>query len=168
MVLPWINLGPSPKWLSVDRVIETYAEKTGGLVRFLGEVTVRTPHGRDGPDTFSTTPVAVFWQERISNPEHSHYFGLFHGRSGLHITNAACVAEGIWRGAMHSATGEVVFSRYRHDMRGPEDGSFHVDGGRDYLKMSGKRLGVPVTLAVNDGWWTIVEMHLNLNPEGHT
>lgn len=161
MPLPWINVGPVPPWLDVERIIDHYATKSGGSVCFLGELTVRTERGRNGPDTYSTAPVAVFWQERLIDPSHSHYFGLYLGRAGLMIADGSSVASGTWNGLMHKTTGEIVFSRYVHDFRHPSDESFFVDGGRDYFKTTNAEEAVTVRLSVIDGWWTVVAMNLD-------
>ncbi|RYD62755.1 MAG: hypothetical protein EOP83_13780 [Verrucomicrobiaceae bacterium] len=128
-MLPWVNLGEWPTWLKVREVERRYAQSSGGPVRFLSEMTIRT---RD--NGWSERPVAVFWQQNRVREEYSNYFGLLDQAGGVMITNAKSVAEGAWNGMMHPVTGEVVFSRYRHDYRSSEDGTVNVDGGRDYFK----------------------------------
>jgi hypothetical protein len=106
---------------------------------------------------WSEQPMAVFWQEKLLRPDHSHYFAIFRGSFGAMITSGLSVAEGTWDGIMHPGTGEVVFSRFRHDFRGTKDDTIVVDGGRDYFKVARNKGGIFVKLAVIDGWWRIVE-----------
>jgi hypothetical protein len=65
------------------------------------------------------------------------YFGISTRSGRAMIYNADKVAEGIWGGLLHVPSGEVIFSRYRHDFRGFSFGGPDVDGGRDYVRIVG-------------------------------
>lgn len=145
---PWINMGPAPQWLNVKKIEEHYEKQTGGAVKFIGQLTCKTNRG------WTERPRSVFWQEKPPRPEYSNYFGLVvDEHNTVYISDGSSVAEGTWNGMMDRATGEVIFSRYRHDMRGfdsPDaDKEAFVDGGRDYGRYGyGKEMPMSVTLRV--------------------
>lgn len=141
-MIPWINMGEWPSWLQVYNVEQIYGAQAGGACLYVGSMCVS---GRSGG--YSDTPVEIFWQEKRARPEYSHYFGLYRQGGQAMITNAGSVAEGVWAGMMCDETGEIVFSRYRHDMRHSKTGRFFVDGGRDYMR-SGGTGGIHVLLKV--------------------
>lgn len=148
-VRPWINMGPAPDWLNVRRIEEHYEKQTGGAVKFIGQLTCKTARG-----DWSERPRAVFWQEKPPRPEYSNYFGLVvDEHNTVYISDGSSVADGTWNGLMDRETGEVVFSRYRHDFRGFEssgaDKNAFVDGGRDYGRFGyGDVMPKSVTLKV--------------------
>jgi hypothetical protein len=133
-MLTWINMGEQPAFVDVEKVEQRYAERTGGACKFIGMLTIKTQTG------WSDDPVAVFWQEKVADPTHSNYFGLYVQARSLMICNAISVAEGEWSGVLDHTTGEIVFSRYRHDYRQSRSGTVFADGGRDYFRGSGKYL----------------------------
>lgn len=149
-IRPWINMGPAPDWLNIKKVEAHYEQQTGGAVKFIGNLTCKTARG------WTERPRAVFWQEKPPRPEYSNYFGLVvDEHNTLYISDGSSVAEGTWNGMMDRTTGEVIFSRYRHDMRGfdsPEaDKEAFVDGGRDYGRYgygNDKEMPQSVTLRV--------------------
>jgi hypothetical protein len=126
----WINMGDILYGANIQKVTEEYAKDTGGDCRFVGCLCLK---GKSG----YTDRVLTFWQEKPARPEYSNYFGLFRNTNGTMITNAVSIAEGTWDGLADPETGEVLFSRDRHDFRRSKSGKFTVDGGRDYLKISG-------------------------------
>lgn len=149
-MIGWLNLGDYPTWLHVDKVIEHYRERSGGDCRFLAELTTRDHRG-----IWSEVPRAIFWQEKLIDPTHSHYFGVFssgrRGQESAMITDGSSVAEVVWHG-LQAASGEIIFSRFRHDFRESRDGTCTVDGGQDYGKYSGN--GRPVSIRIVDGQFT--------------
>lgn len=114
---------------------------------------------RDGG--WSETPISVFWQEKLADPSHSHYFGLYRetflGSEGrLLITNASSAVEGDWD-AVQAASGEVIFSRWRHDYRTSADGTAMVDGGRDYFRFHAHGLAKLVKVKLDGPDFVLVE-----------
>lgn len=125
----WINKGAQHTVIDITKAEEHY-----GAI-YIADLCIKNKNG-----DYAEEPLSVFYQP---NPrldlKHTHYFGLFYSpRSGLPmITNAIDVSEGIWNGAV-ADSGEIVFSRWRHDYRTSVDGSVMVDGGRDYFKYSAR------------------------------
>ena len=117
--------------------------------------------GRGG---WVNNPVAVFWNKDPANiPDGgSAWFGMFYRAEypdpdapiKLFITNAISATQDSID-AVVATDGEVVWSRFRHDMRYSQDGSVWIDGGRDYMRWSGS--GETVRLRIVDGELTIVE-----------
>lgn len=127
----WINAGDLPGWLDIAAVERQWREKSGGDCRYLGDFTVGSKK------SWSESPVAVFWQERPEQPEYSHYFGLYLNGGHVMICNALSAVKEPFHGIL-TPTGEVLFSRYRHDYRTSRDGLSFVDGGRDYFRRGGE------------------------------
>lgn len=92
---------------------------------------------RDKNGNWSEPSVAVFYQKE-AHPRGSNYFGLYYKPfSGeLMITDALSAVQGEIDAVM-AANGDIIYSRYRHDMRYSPDGSVFIDGGRDYCRMGG-------------------------------
>ena len=115
--------------------------------------------------------VSIFYQPDLTKvPEGgSQYFGLFYraidqfsldpdAPTQLRIVNAISAVENDIQGIV-AANGDVIYSRYRHDMRYSDDGTVWIDGGRDYVR-SGIHPDVEdcwVTLRIVEGVLTIVE-----------
>lgn len=145
----WINAGDLPDWLKVDRVIEGYSRKSGGRVRFVACLSIQ-----DDGERWTLDEIAVFWQEKLIDPSHSHYFGIFQRDGAAIICSAQTAADHLWMGGMHPETGEIIFSRSRWDYRKPRDGSFSCDGGPEGGgSWSGKY--IPVRLKIIDGLFRI-------------
>lgn len=87
--------------------------------------------------SWSEPSVAVFYQKE-AHPQGSNYFGLYYqpGSGYLMITDAITTVQGEIDAVM-AANGDIIYSRYRHDMRYSPDGSVFIDGGRDYCRMGG-------------------------------
>lgn len=103
-------------------------------------------------------PIAIFYQEKLKQPEHSHWFGLYWGgdtADTLMIVDASDVLKDSWSGVLDESTGEVYYSRYRHDFRELPGGGF-IDGGKDYIRTSLEN-GKWVRLAVNVDKLEVVE-----------
>jgi hypothetical protein len=151
----WINAGDWPDWLKVERVIEGYGRRSGGRVRFVGCLAIQDVDG-----SWINAEYPVFWQEKLLDPSHSHYFAMYRGYDGgaVMITGAQSVADHTWVGGMHPTTGEIIFSRSRWDYRKSRDEMFSVDGGPDGRgSVFGPR--IPVSLKVIDGIFRVHEVH---------
>lgn len=146
----WINMGDILYGANVKKIEDRYAQDTGGACRFIGSLCLRSKGSY-------TDKVLTFWQEKPSKPEHSNYFGLFSRSGGTMITNADSITVGTWDALADPETGEVLFSRDRHDFRRSKSGNFTVDGGRDYLKVSGHRF-FPAKLQVVRDRMILVEI----------
>lgn len=85
---------------------------------------------------WSTSPAAIFWQEKPPVEGYSNYFGIIARDEGVYITSGASAFSEPIEGIV-SEDGEVVYSRFRHDFRSLSDGSGSIDGGRDYTKVCG-------------------------------
>lgn len=84
---------------------------------------------------WSTTPAQIYWQEKPP-ADFSNYFGILINFKGeLLITSAKALVD-IDIPAIRVGD-EILFSRYRHDFRLADNGA-SIDGGRDYVKTSGK------------------------------
>lgn len=140
---PWINMG-EPYWAFDHAKVEDLHN-----ARYVGDFCLRTKNGG-----WSEVPAAVFWQETPPQPGYSNYFALYRDdyEGRLLITSGASVAEGVWD-AVIAASGEIVFSRWRHDCRTSADGTAMADGGRDYFRGYGRR----VTLRLDDGRMVVVD-----------
>ncbi|RYD62073.1 MAG: hypothetical protein EOP83_15520 [Verrucomicrobiaceae bacterium] len=146
----WINMGDILYQADISKIAERFAKQTGGACRFIGSLCLT------GPGNDYTEPYLTFWQEKHA-PEHSNYFGLIRRGNGTMISNASSITRGTWGGLADVNTGEVLFSRYRHDFRRSISGNFTVDGGRDYTKYSGTGF-VPVKLRVIRDRMILVEV----------
>jgi hypothetical protein len=95
-------------------------------------------------------PVSVFWQD-VPHPKGSNFFALYYYDAGgvdtLMIIDGAFITKQKIKAVM-LLNGDVIYSRYRHDYF--EHRGIAIDGGRDYLKVSGDphkwcEVGVRVT-----------------------
>lgn len=142
-----INYGETTLPISIKKAEELKDAK------YIGDFCLRNKSGG-----WSESPVAVFYQP---NPpkNFSKYFGLFLAGDNLFITNAeSAFAEPIQ--GLVGSNGEVVYSRYRHDFRSLSDGSGAIDGGRDYVKVTGNQKGEfppQVTLVIKGPRLVVVE-----------
>lgn len=148
-MIPWVNMGDRPSWLKIAAAEKTFAKQTGGVVRYVGQLCVRT-NGE-----WSESPVAVFWSEKLSDPSHKHYFGIYRQNGSTFICDATSVSQGVWFGSMHEVTGEVLFSRYRHDFRNSRDKKFFVDGGREYSRAGG--YSIPTWINFHEGIPAVID-----------
>jgi hypothetical protein len=110
---------------------------------YVGDFCIRTKSGN-----WSESPVAVF---HVENPPEGfgHYFGMFMSvlDDRLMITDASSAFEKPISG-IASSTGEVIYSRYRHDFRSLPNGEGSIDGGRDYAKIVAGKNGFPTTCEI--------------------
>jgi hypothetical protein len=117
---------PGPYHFTQNGVL-TIEQKYGA--RYMGHWCTKRPSGG-----WNEQPVDVFY---VENPDtskgHSNYFGMFVRDDQAYITDAlSCFSEPM-SGILENDL--VYVSRYRHDMVVTPLGN-HIDGGRDYLKIS--------------------------------
>lgn len=100
---------------------------------YIGDFCVKTKNGG-----WSERSISIFYCEIPPNPEYSKYFGIFldHLSTRVMITDGSSAFSEPITG-IASSTGEVVYSRNRHDYRSLANGEGCIDGGRDYLRMLG-------------------------------
>lgn len=99
---------------------------------------------------FTNIPISIFYGNEVHPVSNSKYFGLYYNENNkLVITNGSS-ADNQKINAVVSDNGEVIFSRFRHDFRTSEDSSISIDGGRDYVKISGNNNNL-IELVIKDG-----------------
>lgn len=78
-------------------------------------------------------PSLVFYTE-VAHPQGSNYFALSIRDGELWISDALpSIADGFT--GIRADSGDIIYSRCRHDFRTSADGSVSIDGGRDYLRV---------------------------------
>lgn len=102
---------------------------------FVGDFCIKDQRGN-----YIDRTVAIFWQTTPPVEGYSNYFGLFVRDGQGYITSGATAFDKPID-AIVTPTGEVVYSRYRHDFRKAETADFYVDGGRDYMRIVGSTKG---------------------------
>lgn len=90
---------------------------------------------------------AAFFYQREPHENGSHYFALYQNAwSGdLIIANGQVIEEQEITGIL-AENGEIIYSRYRHDYVDSYDRSVSIDGGRDYVRTTGKGRTVPLVV----------------------
>lgn len=109
--------------IDVAKVEETKKAK------FVCELAIRGKFG------WTDSPAQIYYQENPPNG-YSNYFGLVYQNGELYIVSGASVV-GIPIEAIQTPTGEIIWSRFRHDYRKAESADIFVDGGLDYLRYGG-------------------------------
>lgn len=129
--------------------IDSIEKKYSG--RYIGDFCIKK-----NSDTWTETPLAIFYNPTPLKPEHSNYFGIMVvSKTSYIITNgASAFCEPIV--GVVADDGEVVYSRYRHDYVVSSDNSVFIDGGRDYCRSSGSKM---VHLNMIDGEFKITEIN---------
>ncbi len=133
MAIDWINKGEVTTGIIIDKAEQHYG------AHYVADLCVKLPSGHWTEDAIS-----IFWVEKPSKPEYSNYFGLFIREGRIIITNGISAVDGMIFRATKAKSGEIVFSRYRHDHRKSADGTAKADGGHDYFR----GFGQPVYLKV--------------------
>lgn len=114
--------------------------------KFVGDFCIKGKHG------WLNTPCAIFYQP---NPplDYSNYMALTVDEyDRLLIMSGLTAVEEPIPAVKCLSTGEVIWSRYRNDMRWSKDGSVAIDGGRDYSKIGGSRGSYEIVeLIIKDG-----------------
>lgn len=93
--------------------------------RFIGDLPLK---GRD-------YPCAIFYQENPPN-NFSNYFAIFVRNNKIYITSAKEIVDTPRQGVI-TKNKEIVYSKYHHDFHFSSDGIIAVDGGAEYLRLSG-------------------------------
>ena len=113
---------------------------------FVMESCIKGKHG------WANFPAAIFYTEE-AHPQGSNYFALYHNGEQFMITNGITATEpftGVQVGD------DVYYSHYRNDYR--NCGPVAIDGGRDYIKLSGDILACKqVQLRVNKDKLEVVD-----------
>lgn len=120
--------------------------------KYVGQLALRTANGYWSEDS----PGEVFYQEKPPVEGYSNYFALINRNGTIYITSGASAVEGVIDGIV-AKNGEIIYSRYRHDMRFSTDKSVWIDGGRDYIRSAG--VVHLVYLKIIDGKWFQLEEH---------
>lgn len=123
------NLNKGEPQVIAEGSIEVVEEEKEA--KYLGDFCIKSEDGG-----WINRPVAVFYQYAPRPPEaESPFFALSFKHDKLMITDGrSAFSEPIV--CVVADNGEIIYSRWRHDFRGSEDGSVTVDGGRDYFKGS--------------------------------
>ena len=99
----------------------------------------------------------VFYRETPHPKFGNKYFALLFRDDKLYIANADQI-EDLTFGMVENDEGNLEYSQYRHDYKSFKNGNM-IDGGRDYIRSSGK---VKV-LVVRDG----IMKHYGANDESY-
>lgn len=139
MTKPYISQEPtSAQPINIPAVEKRYG------AQFVGDFCIKTKS-----NGWSEEPIAIFYQP---NPDvskgHKHYFGLFVRGDVIYITDGTSAFSEPIVGLV-TRSGEVIFSRYRHDFV-QREGIF-IDGGRDYVRCGGDIAGVKRVHVVPNG-----------------
>ncbi len=107
------------------KVIQVALDSYGG--EFVCETCVKERGG------WHNAPAFIFYQATPAKPEYSNYYAILYSNRGWVITDGAEAVSEIFT-AVEADDGEIVYSRWRHDMRYSKDQSTWIDGGRDYAQ----------------------------------
>ncbi len=107
----------------------------------------------------------IFYQAVKPQPEFSHYFGIIVRGGNAYITGAGSLENHDFGAMLVKSSGEIIYSRYRHDYRTADtDDSVSIDGGRDYVRSSVNANAYGVTLNLVDGELKVIDDSLLLLP----
>lgn len=139
-----VNTGRSECNFDISKVEEKYNAK------FVGRLCLKTHSGNWQEDSCAD----IYWQATPPVEGYSNYFGLIIQCGSAYIISGASAVEGILNGVI-ADDGEIIYSRYRHDMRYSSDRSVWIDGGRDYVR--GGMHGKYIIMKIVDGEFFEVE-----------
>jgi len=139
-----VNSGRDDAQCIIEKVEAKYNAK------WVGQLALKTRDGGWSGDSCGD----VYYQATPPVEGYSNYFALIIQNGTLLITSGASAMEGIINGVI-ADDGEIIYSRYRHDMRYSTDKSTFIDGGRDYVR--GGRDGRYISMKIVDGEWYQVE-----------
>lgn len=118
-----VNNGRKSSIVNIEKAEEKYN------ARYVGQLCIRDEkYGWQSDDC-----AEIFWQSVPPIEGYSHYFAIIKRNGVLYITNGSSAVEGIIS-AVEAKNGEIIYSRYRHDMRYSTDNTVWIDGGRDYIR----------------------------------
>jgi hypothetical protein len=130
---------------NTEKVCELYSEKDGVPIKHVCTT------------EFNNAIADVFYRE-TPHPEFGNkYFAILFRNDKPYIANADQV-ENLTFGMVENDEGNLEYSVHRHDYKSFDNGNM-IDGGRDYIRSSGK---VKV-FVIRDG----VMKHFGANDEGY-
>ena len=101
-----------------------------------------------GDTEYKGNLVSVFYGDTPHPVSGSRYFAIYYDTNReMMITNGAFIEDQNFVAVM-SDDGEIIYSRYRHDMRYSKDGYVFIDGGRDYHRTNAV---ITLNYVVRDG-----------------
>lgn len=147
-----VNIGGRYENSVISAALDKRAKNIEPQSEFVAELSIKDKRGQ-----WTQTPVSVYYVAEPSRGYENKYFGMYYGGGGrAFICDATSAAEATWGGIRNVETGEIVFSRYRHDFRSLPSGGPAVDGGADYMRIVGDMTGFErVRLKVEDGGFVV-------------
>lgn len=125
--------------------------------KFMGPFCIKDSRGN-----WTEIAVDVFYQPNPDTSKgHSEYFGIYTHPihpidEAVYICNAISAFSEPLTGIVANS-GEVVVSRWRHDYRSSYDQSVSIDGGRDYVKITGNVIAKLVKVGCKNGELYVME-----------
>lgn len=86
-------------------------------------------------NTWDNQPAAIFWQETPPIEGYSNYFAMRVHNGHAYISSGEFVND--LKITAIQVGDQIIYSRYRHDMRWDSEKICAIDGGRDYTKVVG-------------------------------
>ena len=126
----------------IKQVEKLYSEKDGVEVKYVCTT------------EFKDSVADIFYRETPHPKFGNRYFCLFFRGDDLYVANADSI-ENLSFGMVENDDGDLEYSRSRHDYKSFKNGNM-IDGGRDYIRSSGKvkiymvRDGVMTTFGVSN------------------
>lgn len=146
----WVNKGGRAFGAKLSATLDCFAADRGG-----GRVVDCAWFALGGG--WTDDPVSIYYVGDRASADcefKNRYFGLAYRQMTDYITifDADRIEEMRFGGLVVEATGEFVFSRWRHDFRSAQTASFAVDGGLDYFRAVGSFEGTRrAVFSVRDG-----------------
>lgn len=126
----------------ITQAEKIYSEKDGVPVKYVCTT------------EFGDAIADIFYRETPHPKFGNRYFCLFFRGDDLYVANADSI-ENLNFGMVENDDGDLEYSRSRHDYKSFKNGNM-IDGGRDYIRSSGKvkiymvRDGVMTTFGVSN------------------
>jgi hypothetical protein len=112
---------------NINRIIEHYSKKDGVPVTYVCTTDIKT----------SDMPIDIFYRDTPHPKFGNRYFGVYwHKNLGYMICNADDV-EHLTFGLVEDDDEGLQYSQHHHDYKSFDNGSM-IDGGREYIRSSGK------------------------------
>jgi len=109
--------------------------------KFINEMQVKDKNGN-----YTNFPVSVYYAKTPDlDKGHKPYFFLFKEEDRLFVgglTVDQMEDNRYQKGIYCHDCGDVIYSKYRHDYTKCTCGNSSVDGGKDYLKFSGRKINI--------------------------
>lgn len=140
-----MTINNESSWLG-EKQLKLVEEKYNA--QYVCELPIKTADGG-----WVNFPCAIFYTEE-KHPDGSNYMALYKNPldGKMYVCDGASAVRETFVGAV-ADNGEIIYSRYRHDYRMSEDGSVMIDGGKDYVRTTAKKL---VSIKVVQGHMEIV------------